>query len=88
MSQTKLNSREELRQSLLQYKYGVGVLNLDDVMAIIDQHLTNQLEELKSELRDYRDEYPDADISDAIGYITGVQARSKPQPTTDKEEKI
>lgn len=35
------------------------------------------LEQLKRELREYKEKYPDADWNDLIGYIVGFQNREE-----------
>lgn len=48
---------------------------IDKLLALISTSQREALEDLKSELRDYHDKYPDVDYQDIIGYITGFQKR-------------
>lgn len=45
------------------------------IQSLINKEKYDNLEQLKKELRDYRDKYPDADWNDLIGYIVGFQNR-------------
>jgi hypothetical protein len=62
----------------------------EDIAAYMVAELTkareSQLELLKGELREYHDQYPDADYNDIMGYIAGIQARDRLATLNQKEQ--